>query len=98
MRVAGLLGANLLILLVGLGALPLLGAARSWRELVARSGLAYLCGLVLVGIVSAHLALVHVAVGWVGLAVLAAFAVAAALWRLRGPARPDPARPRRVDL
>ena len=69
MRVAGLLGANLLMLVVGLGLLPLLGAARSWRQLVSRCGLAYLCGVVLVGIMSAHLALVHVAVGWVGLAV-----------------------------
>jgi hypothetical protein len=98
MRAAGLLGANLLILVAGLGLLPLLGAARSWRELLSRCGLAYLCGLVLVGIVSAHLALVHVTVGWVGLALLATGAVAAALWRLRGTARPLPARPGWVDL
>ncbi|TML96564.1 MAG: hypothetical protein E6G03_04925 [Actinobacteria bacterium] len=98
MRATGLLGANLLMLVVGLGVLPLLGVARSWRELVSRSGLAYLCGLVLVGIVSAHLALVHVAVGWIGLAVLAACAVAAAVWRLRGTARPVPKRPGWVDV
>ena len=98
MRATGLLGANLLMLVVGLGVLPLLGVARSWRELVSRSGLAYLCGLVLVGIVSAHLALVHVAVGWIGLAVLAACALAAALWRLRGTARPMPKRPGWVDV
>jgi hypothetical protein len=98
MRAAGLLGANLLILVAGLGLLPLLGAARSWRELLSRCGLAYLCGLVLVGIVSAHLALVHVTVGWVGLALLATGAVAAAPWRLRGTARPRPARPGWVEV
>ena len=98
MRVAGLLGANLLMLVVGLGLLPLLGAARSWRQLVSRCGLAYLCGVVLVGIMSAHLALVHVAVGWVGLAVLAACAVAVVLWRLRGTARPEPMLPGWVDV
>ena len=32
MRVAGLLGANALIVCIGLGLLPWLGAARSWRE------------------------------------------------------------------
>jgi hypothetical protein len=98
MRAAGLLGANLLILVAGLGLLPLLGAARSWRELLSRCGLAYLCGLVLVGILSAHLALVHVTVGWVGLALLAAGAVAATFWRLRGTARSGPVRPGWVDL
>src|SRR5256886_10782921 len=98
MRAAGLLGANLVMLVVGLGVLPLLGVARSWRELVSRSGLAYLCGLVLVGIVAAHLALVHVAVGWIGLAVLPACALAAALWRLRGTARPVLKRPGWVDV
>jgi hypothetical protein len=98
MRAAGLLGANLLILVSGLGLLPLLGAARSWRELLSRCGLAYLCGLVLVGILSAHLALVHVTVGWVGLALLAAGAVAATFWRLRGTARRGSVRPGWVDL
>ena len=98
MRVAGLLGANVLMLVVGLGLLPLLGVARSWRELVSRCGLAYLCGIVLVGIVSAHLALVHVAVGWLGLTVLAVCAVAAALWRLRRTKRPERKRPGLVDV
>jgi hypothetical protein len=97
-RAAGLLGANGLILVVGIGALPLLGAARSWRELLPRSGLAYLCGLVIVGIVSAHLALVHVSVGWIGLSLLAAAAVAATFWRLWGTARPRLSRPRWVDV
>jgi hypothetical protein len=97
-RAAGLLGANLLILVVGLGALPLLGAARSWRELLSRCGLAYLCGLVIVGIVSAHLSLVHVSVGWIGLSVLAAAAVATLFWRLHGTTRRGLRRPGWVDV
>ena len=34
MRMAALLGANALMLVAGLGMLPLLGIARSWRLLV----------------------------------------------------------------
>ncbi len=93
MRVAGLLGANALMLAAGFGLLPLLGIARSWRELVARSGLAYLCGIVLAGIVAAHLALVHVSVGWIGLSVLALASLAAGALRLRGSERPEWRRP-----
>src|SRR5262249_47948850 len=59
-----LLLANALLLLAGLGLLPLLGSARTVRELAVRSGLAYLCGLAAGGILSATLALVGVATGW----------------------------------
>jgi len=86
-RVAALLGANALMLVAGLGLLPLLGVARSWRELVARSGLSYLCGIVLTGVLASHLALIHVSFGWIGLAVLAILCVAAGAWRLRGTER-----------
>lgn len=94
MRVAGLLGANGLMLAVGLGALPLLGAARSWRELASRSGLAYLCGIAIVGVLSAHLAIIRVTSGWILLAVLAALFVAAGAWRLRRTELPRWRRPR----
>jgi hypothetical protein len=87
MRALALIGANILMLVSGIGLLPLLGIARSWRELVFRSGLAYLCGLVFVGIVSAHLALVHVGIGWIGLSLLAAASIAVCVWRLRGTER-----------
>jgi len=92
-RVAGLLGANALMLCIGLGLLPWLGVARSWRKLVSRSGLAYLCGLVVTGILAAHLALVHVAFGWVALAVVAAVSVVSGAWHLRGSERPVWTRP-----
>jgi hypothetical protein len=92
-RIGALLGANVLLLVVGVGLLPLLGVARSWAELVARSGLAYLCGLVTTAIVAATFALVHVSVGWTGLAVLAAVSVTAGVLRLRGTERPAWRRP-----
>jgi hypothetical protein len=92
-RVAGLLGANALIFCVGLGLLPWLGAARSWRQLVARCGLAYLCGLVATGILAANLALVHVSFGWLALALTAAVSVMSGAWHLRGSERPVRPRP-----
>jgi hypothetical protein len=93
MRIAGLLGANALIFVVGLGVLPWLGAARSWRTLAARSGLAYLCGLVVTGILAAHLALVHVPFGWPALSLLTALSVVTLAWHLRGTDRPGWTRP-----
>jgi hypothetical protein len=94
MRVAGLLGANALIVCVGLGVLPWLGVARSWRELLSRCGLAYLCGLVATGILAAHLALLHVSFGWLALALAAAVSVMSGVWHLRGSERPVWTRPR----
>jgi hypothetical protein len=97
-RVAALIGANILMLVSGVGMLPLLGIARTWRELVSRFALAYLCGLLAVGIVSAHLALAHVGVGWFGLSLLAVLSSAVCLWRLRGTEPPAWPRPEWVDL
>src|SRR5690242_3174986 len=91
--VAGLLGANALMFCTGLGLLPWLGVARSWRELASRSGLAYLCGLVATGVLAAHLALVHVAFGWVALALVASVSVVSGAWHLRGSERPRRTRP-----
>src|SRR5205823_5838830 len=60
--IARLLVANALELCVGLGVVCALRVP---------PGAAYLAGLVVVGIVSAQLALVHVAVGWTVLAIMA---------------------------
>jgi hypothetical protein len=93
-RVAGLLGANALIFCIGLGVLPWLGVATSWRQLVSRCGLAYLCGLVVTGILAAHLALVQVSFGWAALAVTASVSAISGAWHLRGTERPSWTRPR----
>ncbi len=97
MRMVALICANALMLVAGLGMLPLLGVARSWRLLVFRCGLAYFCGILLVGIVSAHLALVHVSFGWIGLALLAAVSLGFCAWRLNGTERPNWRRPNWID-
>ncbi|CAN5313398.1 hypothetical protein BH18ACT12_BH18ACT12_14070 [soil metagenome] len=93
MRVVALLGANALMLVAGLGLLPWLGVARSWRELTTRSGLGYLCGLVATGIIAANIALVHVSFGWAALSVFAGAAACTGAWRLRGTERPSWQRP-----
>jgi hypothetical protein len=97
-RVVALLGANALMLVAGLGLLPWLGVARSWRDLAKRWGLSYLCGLAATGILAAHLALVHVSVGWVELSVFAVAAAGAGAWRLRGTEPPSWQRPAWITL
>jgi hypothetical protein len=69
---ARLLLANVLELVIGVGVAALLRAPL---------GTAYLAGLAVVGIVSAHLALVHVSFGWTGLALLAVAALVVT-WRV----------------
>lgn len=98
MRVVALLGANALMFVAGLGLLPWLGVARSWRELAARSGLSYVCGLVATGILAANLALIHVSFGWIALSVLAVVAACTGAWRLRGTERPAWRRPTWLTL
>jgi hypothetical protein len=70
---ARLLLANALELVVGIGVTSVLRAPL---------GTAYLAGLAVVGIVSAHLALVHVSFGWTGLALLAVASLIVT-WRVR---------------
>jgi len=98
MRVAQLLAANALMFVTGAGLLPWLGVARSWRMLATRLGLAYLCGIVATGIVAAHLALVHVGVGWIGLLLLSALSATSGAWHLRGSERPQWRPPRGVTV
>jgi hypothetical protein len=68
--IARLLLANVLELATGAGVALLLRAPL---------GTSYLLGLATVGIVSAHLALVHVSFGWIALGVLAAAALSAGM-------------------
>src|SRR5204863_4575564 len=97
-RVPQLLGANALMLVTGVGVLPWLGVAHSWRMLWRRIGLAYFCGILVTAIVAAHLALVHVSFGWTGLSLLAALSAASFAWHLRGTERSSWRRPRAVTL
>jgi hypothetical protein len=89
-RVAAVLVANLLMLAIGAGLLPLLGLARTRAELVARLGLAYMVGVVAAGALSMYLALLTGAVGVdlgfgaAGLFVAAIASLALGLRRLPG--------------
>jgi len=76
--IARLLLANALELGVGLGVVALCRMP---------IGAAYVAGIVVTGIVSAHLALVHVTFGWAALTVLAAISLGVAVW-VRRPTPP----------
>jgi hypothetical protein len=78
-----LLAANALLLVAGAGLLPLVGAARTPRQLAARLGLGWLVGLAAGGVLAALLALAGVAAGWLFLAVFAGVCAAAGALRLR---------------
>ena len=82
MKIAAVLGANVLMLVLGAGLLPPLRLARSWRQLLTRLPLAYAVGLAATGILAADLAVVAVPVGWIVLSVLTAASVLVGLWRL----------------
>lgn len=98
-QLALLLLANALLLLIGLGLLPLFGVARSPKQLAMRAGLAYLAGLAAGGVISASLALVGVATGWPVLGALAAASLTAGAFRLNGSLRPRlPRKPGTVIL
>jgi hypothetical protein len=81
-RIAALVVANLLLLVLGTGLLPLLRLAETRRELLTRLPLAYAVGVAAGGILAAHLSLVHVPVGRIGLPLLAAGALALGLRRV----------------
>jgi hypothetical protein len=102
--VSGVNGAHLTWLLVidamnlvgGIGALVAVGLIRSRIELVVRGGIALLSGMLVGGIVEAHLALIGVPISLGALAVIDLALVAAGVyaWR-RNPGTPDPRLPRR---
>ena len=58
MKIAAVLGVNVLILALGAGLLPRLRLARTWRQLLGRLPLAYAVGLAATGILAADLAVV----------------------------------------
>jgi len=73
---------QLLFLALGAAALPLLGIAPTRAVLLARLPLAYVVGVAIAGIVTAHLALVDAPIGPLELAVLTAV-LALVAWRRR---------------
>jgi len=81
-HVALLVLANALMLAVGAGLLPLLRLAATPRALLVRLPLAYAIGVSGVGVIAANLALVHLALGRIGLPILAAAALGFGLRRL----------------
>jgi hypothetical protein len=88
-----LIALNAGYLVAGVGILLAIGAARDRRELVLRVGLAYVLGIVAVGMLAAHLSLIGQFPGRIGVAVLDVLFLAAGIARVR--LRPPP--PRRVD-
>ncbi len=70
MGLSGLLVLNVAYLALGAGIVACF-AARTWRELVAKLGLAYMAGLCVVGIATAELAIVDVPVGLLPIAIAA---------------------------
>ena len=81
-RILALVVANVLMLALGAGMLPLLRLARTRRELLTRLPLAYPVGIAGTGILTAHLALLHVPIGRIGLPVLSVTSLVLGLRRL----------------
>jgi hypothetical protein len=81
-HIAALCLANVLMLAVGAGLLPVLRLARTGREVLVRLPLAYAIGLAATGIAAANLALIGVSVGRIALPILAVLALALGARRL----------------
>jgi hypothetical protein len=81
MGLSGLLLLNVVYLALGVGVIGLLRLARSWRDLFAKAGLAYLAGLCIAGIAAAELAVVDVPLGPLPLTVAAALVLVLGLRR-----------------
>jgi hypothetical protein len=97
-RIAALALANLLMLVLGCGLLPLLRLARTRRELLLRLPLAYAVGLAATGILAADLAVLDVPLGPLGLVLAAAASLALGLPRLPAGEPLRPRRPRPAEL
>ena len=82
--------AQVLMLAVGFGLLPLLRLASTWRELLLRLPLAYAIGLTATGVIATNLALIGISVGRVGLPLLAAATLALGTRRIERRGTPWP--------
>ena len=95
-RILALALANVVLLVLGIGLLPLLRLADTRRQLLTRLPLAYAVGVAAGGILTAHLALLHVPVGRIGLPLLAAASLVLGLRRVR-PSPPRTGRRWRLE-
>jgi hypothetical protein len=97
-HLAWLLAVDALNLVGGVGALAALGLVRSYAELVVRGGIALLLGVLISGIVEAHLSLIGVPLSLAGVIVINAILAAAGVWIWRRSDRaPDVPLPRRAS-
>ena len=83
MTTIGLLSADALVALVGLGLLVVLGVAPTAGELRRRAALAPLTGMAAVGVLGATVEPLHIGIGPVALLLLASASIAAGFWRLK---------------
>jgi hypothetical protein len=81
MGLSGLALLNVGYLALGLGTLGLFGSARTWGDLAAKAGLAYLAGACVVGVAAAEFAVVDVPLGAVPVVVVASIVFAVGLRR-----------------
>ena len=93
----GLLGADALVTLVGLGLLVVLGIAPTSGELRRRAALAPLTGMAAVGVLGATVEPLHIGIGPVVLLLLASASIAAGFWRLQPGSSPHVPAWTRVD-
>ncbi len=96
--IAALAAANVVMLALGCGLLPLLRLARTRRDLLVQLPLAYAVGLAATGVLAAELAVFGVAVGPVVLSLIAVVALAAGLPGLPAGERSRPHWPRARDV
>ena len=92
MTTIGLLGADALMALIGLGLLVVLRIAPTTGDLRRRAALAPLVGMAAVGVIGATVEPLHIGIGAVTLFLLAATSLAVGFWLLKpGPPQPAPA-------
>jgi hypothetical protein len=97
-RILALVAANVVLAVLGTGLLPWLRLARTRRQLLTRLPLGYAVGIAAGGILVAHLSLLHIPLGRIGLPLVAAVSLGLGLWRLRDASPVERARLRGQDV
>jgi hypothetical protein len=97
-RILALVAANLVLAGLGTGLLPWLRLAHTRRQLLTRLPLGYAVGIAAGGILVAHLSLLHIPVGRIGLPLLAAVSLVLGIRRLRAAPPAERPRPEAQDV